>query len=72
MHDPFIKLTHIFTGGGIQRKTPLYMKPERITEMVDGTVYMDNQSFAVLETAEQMHQMVLEKSVANKQAEVLG
>lgn len=71
-HDPFIKLTHLWTADGKHQSTPLYLKPERVIEIVNGRVYVEGGDFVVSEKADQIRDLVIAKLAENRQAETMG
>ncbi len=71
-HDPFIKLTHIFTDDQGHHYTPVYMRPERILEFRNGQIFMDNGDYHVSEKAEQIHALIINKLAENREAETMG
>lgn len=73
MHDPFITLHHLFSKDGRHQTSPLILRPEDVSEMCDGEVFLKRGgSFCVREKAEEIKKLVLEKLHENRQAETLG
>lgn len=72
-HDPFIKLTHLYTKEGGHHSTPIFILPDKVREIYNGKVYVEgNYNFDVSEKADQIHTLVINKLAENKQAETLG
>ncbi len=73
-HDPFINLNHLFTLEGQHRSSPLYVKPEAISEFYDGKIYTHSGAycFVVSEKAAEIRALVLAKLQENRQADALG
>lgn len=72
-HDPFIKLTHLWTEDGAHKSSPFYIQPESVRTFYNGRVYLVGEtSFQVSEKAEQIHQLVVAKLAENKEADTLG
>jgi hypothetical protein len=73
VHDPFVKLTHLWTDDTGHHSSPVHLLPENVQEFYNGKVYMKgNYSFVVAEKADVIRQLVLEKLAENRQAETLG
>jgi hypothetical protein len=72
MHDPFIKLHHLFSEDSRHQSGPLFILPDKVTEILNGKVYLGSGSFVVSEKAEDIHRLVLEKMAESRQAETLG
>ncbi len=73
MHDPFIELHHLFSKDGAHRSTSLFLRPEDVSEIMDGEVYLKRGgSYTVREKAAEIKKLVLEKLAENRQAETLG
>lgn len=72
MHDPFIQLTHLFSEDGAHRSSPLYVMPEKVTEILNGKIYLGSSSFVVREKAAEVHALIVAKLEENRQAETLG
>ncbi|MEO7778485.1 MAG: hypothetical protein ABIY63_13215 [Fibrobacteria bacterium] len=72
-HDPFIKLTHLWTADGLHRSSPMFLLPEKVREIFNGQVFLEgNYSFVVAEKAEQVHDLVITKLAENRQADTMG
>jgi len=72
-YNPFIRLTHLFSEDGRHHSGPLFIKPERILEVLNGKVYVEGGgSYVVSEKAEQIIALVLAKAAENREAETLG
>ena len=73
MHDPFLRLIHLFSAAGQHRSTPLFIRPERIIEICDGEIFVEGKgSYVVSGKADELHTQVLAKLAENRQAETLG
>lgn len=71
--DPFLRLTHLYSAGAAHRSSPLFLRPERVVEIVDGTVYVEgNGSYTVREKAEEIRDLVIRKLAENREAATLG
>lgn len=73
VHDPFIKLTHIYTKEGGHWNSPIFILPDKVREIYNGRVHVEGgYSFDVLEQAGPIHTLVINKLAENREADTMG